>query len=1119
MATVFSPTVLMQGQEYQHKGYVLNIRLSDGLLKARVKGRSGPIYDVHIDLKIWPGRPSRCSCQAVNCKHAAASLLAMQVKENIAVALPGGQDLGTWIEDMAETRGRDSRRNKTSQIIYLLSPDFSSQEHRLLLRLAVAKCLKRGGLGKKQILTSLSSSRKEFFFDEDEEIISGLLYKFRGKGTSERLSIRNSEMLHKILATKRAYLSEDAEEPLQLGSAVEASCQWVLSSDGFQRLGLDISGAAVEAPLGRPSEVPLEVPLADARGSVTHDSRFGRIRAARVSKRYPFSEYYSPLFLDTPWYYQADTQTLGPINTPYSSSQWRAWLALPAVFWEDAAVVAKTMAETQPNLPLPRQFASHEKQVLKPLPVLSFDACALGKQGVIEDFDHNSEFLFMVTLAFDYQGFRVLPSDKQQSFFEAHHDVLVEIKRDLSFEKAVEAECIGLLSLRGPTFKERLELGQEPLQILSLCHTVKDLQDWQVNTQPILESKGWLLAFDHPVYTPEHIVTEDEWFSEISEKGQDFFSYQLGILIEGKPVSIVPLITNLINKYNRQSLEELSDEHMVAWNLPNGKRLRLSMGRIKPLLRFLLHYGTKLTGEDEIISISRYQLLLLQETELALTATALRWRNAEQLQRQLQQLVGQKEFPEAMIPVTFQATLRDYQHQGVSWLQFLRESRFSGVLADDMGLGKTVQTLAHLQTEKAAGRLTRATLIVAPTSLVGNWYEEAKRFTPDLSVLRFHGQARHQDNFEDYDLIISTYGLIQRDKSRFVAYDFYYLILDEAQCIKNARAKTTQIIQQIKADHRLCLSGTPLENHLGELWSLFHFLMPGLLGDAKQFRVFFKTPIEKNADKDRQQLLANRVRPFMLRRTKAQVESQLPPKTEILRRIELDGVQRDLYEAIRMSMEKKVREAIARQGLGKSHIVLLDALLKLRQVCCDPRLLSLPEAQIAHGTSAKLEVLMELLDSLVAENRRVLVFSQFTSMLSLIQDTLKLRQYPYLTLTGQTQNRQQLVNKFQEGEVPIFLISLRAGGTGLNLTRADTVIHYDPWWNPAVEDQATDRSHRIGQENPVFVYKLITSGTVEEAILAMQDKKRELFEGLLSDSIQSLGSLNDRDIEQFFMPL
>ena len=614
-------------------------------------------------------------------------------------------------------------------------------------------------------------------------------------------------------------------------------------------------------------------------------------------------------------------------------------------------------------------------------------------------------------------------------------------------------------------------------------------------------------------------VDDVEWYSELSEQGQDFFSYQLGFLIDGKTVDIVPLIVDLITRYDDHVLEHLPDSQLVKLPLAAGKVLQISLGCIKPLLRLLLQYGKQPIIESSTLLLQRYQLMLIKEAEQAMAATSLRWNHHGEILASLQQLAKRAALPMVPPPKGLLTTLRDYQQEGLNWLQCLRTCKFGGVLADDMGLGKTIQTVAHLQYEKEAGRLKKASLIVAPTSLVGNWFDEVKRFTPALRVLVFHGLYRHQDHFDDYDLIISTYGLIQRDKARFLEYAFCYLILDEAQLIKNSRTKTTQIVQQIKAQHRLCLTGTPLENHLGELWSLFHFLMPGLLGDAKQFRQFFRLPIEKHADSVKRELLIGRISPFMLRRTKNEVAQELPPKTEMTIMLELTGTQRDLYEAIRMSMEKKVREVIAIQGVGQSHIVLLDALLKLRQVCCDPRLLSLPEASMAHGTSVKLASLMDLLDNLMDEGRHVLVFSQFTSMLKLIEAELINRQYHYLKLTGQTKNRQTVVRDFQAGKAPIFLISLKAGGTGLNLTRADTVIHYDPWWNPAVEDQATDRSHRIGQEQPVFVYKLISTGTVEEAILGMQGKKRQLFEGILSSHITKTMALTDEDIAKFFVPL
>jgi len=619
----------------------------------------------------------------------------------------------------------------------------------------------------------------------------------------------------------------------------------------------------------------------------------------------------------------------------------------------------------------------------------------------------------------------------------------------------------------------------------------------------------------------DEIMNADDlaWYSEYEERGHDFFAYQLGILIDGRPVSIVPLVVNLLRRTDSRTLEAMSDQKLMDLPIDQNKWLRIELGRIKPLLRLLLHYGFQDGEHGSDIQVRRYQLALMQEAEQALRAVRARWHGTDDIRTKLQQLGTITSLPNINPPHGLQTRLRDYQQHGLNWLNFLKINGFSGVLADDMGLGKTVQTLAQLLYEKEQGHLQQASLIVAPTSLVGNWYEEAKRFAPDLNVLVFHGFDRHQGSFDGYDLIISTYGLIQRDKTRFLAYPFYYLILDEAQFIKNARTKTTQIMQQLQAQHRLCLTGTPLENHLGELWSLFHFLMPGLLGDAKQFRHFFQIPIENQSDDERRVILNGRIQPFMLRRTKHDVMRELPPKTEITRMIELTGAQRDLYEAIRMTMEKKVRDAIAAQGLGRSQIILLDALLKLRQVCCDPRLLSLSDAAMAHGHSVKLDALLELLDNLIEERRHVLVFSQFTSMLDIIELELKQRHYRYFKLTGQTQNRQDLVNRFQAGEVPIFLISLKAGGTGLNLTRADTVILYDPWWNPAVQDQAMSRSHRMGQENPVFIYKLITTGSVEEVILDIQDKKRDLFDSVLTNQTSYPFGLTANDIDQFFTPL
>ena len=467
----------------------------------------------------------------------------------------------------------------------------------------------------------------------------------------------------------------------------------------------------------------------------------------------------------------------------------------------------------------------------------------------------------------------------------------------------------------------------------------------------------------------------------------------------------------------------------------------------------------------------------------------------KKLQQQLKNFQGLK-------PVTparqLQATLRDYQQHGLNWLMFLHRHQFGGILADDMGLGKTLQTLAFLQKLKSTGKLTRGALIVAPTSLLWNWQNEAQRFTPNLTVTTLHGAQRQAlfASIDQADIVITSYALIQRDFAIYQQRHFDLTILDEAQKIKNSEAKTTRLIKQLPADMRLCLTGTPLENHLGELWSISDFVLPGLLGNKDYFDKHLRQPIEQHGNADASIALSRRIAPFMLRRSKSDVATELPKKTEIVQTVELAADQKVLYESIRLSMEKKVRELIQQKGVARSHIEFLDALLKLRQACIDPRLVKLEKARkVKH--SAKMDWLKETLPEMVEEGRRILLFSQFTGMLDLVEKQLQKIAIASVKLTGRTRHRQAVIEQFQNGDVPVFLISLKAGGAGLNLTAADTVIHIDPWWNPAVENQATDRAYRIGQDKPVFVYKLVAAGTVEEKIQALQQEKQALADSLL----------------------
>nr|WP_255775080.1 DEAD/DEAH box helicase [Halomonas alkalisoli] len=480
------------------------------------------------------------------------------------------------------------------------------------------------------------------------------------------------------------------------------------------------------------------------------------------------------------------------------------------------------------------------------------------------------------------------------------------------------------------------------------------------------------------------------------------------------------------------------------------------------------------------------------------------------------------------VPPGFVGELRDYQSRGIAWMRFLAELGTGGILADDMGLGKTIQVLAHVLDERARGALKGPTLVVAPTSLVGNWCAETARFAPELNVVALQGgRAQRERQFDeavpDADLIVTTYALLIRDLERLRKHEFGLLILDEAQAIKNAASQTARAVRALNAKRAIAMTGTPLENHLGELWAQLDAVAPGALGSQQWFGQHFRTPIEKEGDVVQRERLSRRITPLMLRRTKQQVLAELPEKTEVRRDVTLTGAQRELYESLRLAQHQRVQQAVAERGLAGSGIVMLDALLKLRQVCCDPRLVKLDSARSV-TRSAKLEQLRELVPPLVEEGRRILIFSQFTQMLGLIGEVLEKDGIPFTMLTGDTpgKTRTQRVALFQQGEIPVFLISLKAGGTGLNLTAADTVIHYDPWWNPAVEAQATGRAHRMGQLNPVFVYKLVGAGTLEERILDLQERKSDLAASILEGGAErhSEGPLFDEeDLALLFAPV
>jgi SNF2 family DNA or RNA helicase len=466
-------------------------------------------------------------------------------------------------------------------------------------------------------------------------------------------------------------------------------------------------------------------------------------------------------------------------------------------------------------------------------------------------------------------------------------------------------------------------------------------------------------------------------------------------------------------------------------------------------------------------------------------------------------------------PRTLRANLRPYQKDGFSWLVFLHNLNTGGILADDMGLGKTVQCIALLLWAKA--KLGRGlNVVVAPTSVVPNWQREIEKFAPGFKTVLWQGPDRQEraSELEDADVMITSYALLRRDEEFLQTQEMRYVILDEAQHIKNPLSATARAAKRLKSERRLAMTGTPIENRLSEIWSIFDFVSPGLLGSLNQFEEKYARPIERG-DVQTAQRLRSTIHPFVLRRTKAEVAQDLPEKIVQEMVVPMAEEQQKLYKQILREVRANVLSEVEQQGVQKASIQILAALTRLRQVACDPRLLGL-EGNFEEE-SGKLNALKEIVSEAAAGGHRVLIFSQFVSMLKLIREALDAEKISYTYLDGSTKDRQELVDKFNDDDsVTVFLISLKAGGTGLNLTGADTVIHFDPWWNPAVEDQATDRAHRIGQTKVVTVYRLIARDTVEEKILLLSEKKRELVANVLSTEDAGLKGMTKQDVESLF---
>ncbi len=792
---------------------------------------------------------------------------------------------------------------------------------------------------------------------------------------------------------------------------------------------------------------------------------------------------------EPPFWLDRATGEVGPLDvSSLGGMEWERLLAAPLLPVEELATFTAALLTDYADLPIPPPLPVEieELEGRTPTPVLHLE---LREEG---------ELPYRARLAFDYE-LCVCEREKASPVVVLQgDDGLLRLHRDLEAEE----NCAATLRQAG--------LAEVPRG----CFQVKEggagvWREFLQETLPRLEREGWKVVRSEdfrPSFLDGSAVE-----AQVEEDEEGWFDLRFDLEIDGRKIPLLPLLLPLLQQYDRP------DQLPGQLTVPLGEQrfLTLEADRLRPFIEtvFELFDGEY---DEASLRLSRFDAARLAELE---EDARLQMKGAERLRRLGQRLRDFQGIETVAPPAGLQCRLRPYQQFGLSWLQFLREYDLGGILADDMGLGKTVQTLAHLLLEKEAGRLDKPALVVAPTSLMGNWRREAERFAPDLKVLVLHGPARHErfEAIPAHDLVLTTYPLLVRDEAQLKDQMWSFVILDEAQTVKNPRTKAARALRRLKSSYRLCLTGTPLENHLGELWSLFDFVMPGFLGSEEQFKRLYRTPVEKHGDEDCRRRLVRRIAPFLLRRTKAEVEKDLPAKTEIVRTVELYPNQAALYESIRVTMEAKVREAVAAKGLARSQIAILDALLKLRQVCCHPQLVKLSKAR--NLPSAKLDLLLQMLPELLEEGRRILLFSQFTGMLGLIEKELERKKIAYAKLTGQTRKRDEAIERFKSGEANLFLISLKAGGVGLNLTEADTVILYDPWWNPAVEAQAMDRAHRIGQDKPVFVYKLMTEHTVEERILKLQARKQALAEGIYGKGGKQGPALSAEDLKELFAPL
>jgi superfamily II DNA or RNA helicase len=1060
----FSKQTWTKGERLYQGQYVVSAALSDNILRGSVKSESHQkeTYLTRFEYKAnTDSVKSYCNCYLhYDCKHAAA--LAHYYLKHMHVNVASNHHIEEWLNKFSDQQALSFQSQKA--LLYFLRENTYSPNDYLQLTVKTSSQKKNGGWSKTLSYEYLNSDliEQSFVTDQDVQIISSVI---RGRHNSD--IIEHQQILLELVNTGRCFWQDETnlDHAISLGEPLKGHWQWrKLGSAHKLHLELD-HPSAEHIHIIKSQPISYYDPSSNKLGSVETD----------LNSKFDAEFLHSPAFSEEklPWILSKLEMSLGEIAEKLPKPQLKKGLAL--------------------SRPIPKLYlASPNKQ---------------------------QTYSAQLTLHFDYQGKLVHPLDKQPQVHLS--DDQASLYRDFAFEnKVIDTLQKWHFMQPIPVLKHQDNGLIDYVMSLEGRHTVLAFLH---NQLAVLRQKGWLIDFDDS-FQYEELETDSVFDAEVKqEDGHDFFSIGLNLQIDGQSMPAFPILLSALEQLPNDILlndkDYLDTDKKIFVDIQGGKFIALRYQSIQPLLKqFVELFMPGALQKDGTMRLSRFQG---HQTLSELDNQGIITTGANKLRQLAEKLRNFDAIQPVPVPKQLLAELREYQHQGLNWLQFLREYELNGILADDMGLGKTIQTLSHLLLEKEQGRLKGPTLIIAPTSVLFNWANEIDKFTPELTYVVINGAKRQEEfeTLEQFDIVITSYPLLLKDSEIHHKQIYYYLILDEAHYIKNPSTKLYQAVLKIKSSHKLCLTGTPMENHLGEFWAQFNFLLPGFLAGYKQFSKLFRTPIEKHNDHERKVMLNQRIKPFILRRTKERIAKELPEKTIIVQKLQLLGKQAELYESVRLTMDSRLKEVIAQKGLQRSQIEILDALLKLRQVCNHPQLLSLPSAKLV-TQSAKLEFLMETLPEMIDEGRKILIFSQFTSMLALIEAELKEQNIAYVKLTGSSKNRQELVEQFQSGQVPVFLISLKAGGVGLNLTAADTVIHFDPWWNPAVENQATDRAYRIGQDKPVFVYKLIIENSIEEKIQQIQERKAELANALLSEEVtQGKLSLTNDILASLLAPL